>query len=71
MIDEQNRETKTIVEAHLYEQQDKLKEAIVASQKILSEYLTPDSGVNEQKTISLLLDILDDSNLVKLIKELQ
>jgi len=70
MINKQDRETKTIVEAHLYEQQDKLKEAIVASQKILSEYLIPDSGVSKQETISLLLGVLDDSSLVKLVKEL-
>lgn len=70
MIDKKDRETKTIVEAHLYEQQDKLKGAIVASQKALAEYLPPDSRISEKEVISRLLGILDDGNLVTLIRSL-
>ena len=70
MANKKDIETKTVVEAHLYQQQDKLKEAIVAAQKVLAEYIVPDSQLSEEETISKLLGILDNEKLVKLIRNL-
>ena len=38
MIDEEGRETKTVVEAHLYQENDKLREVIKILQKIISKH---------------------------------
>ena len=70
MTNKKDIETKTVVEAHLYQQQDKLREAIVAAQKVLTEYIVPDSQLSEKETISKLLGILDNEKLVKLIRSL-
>lgn len=68
MIDEQGIEIKIVVEGHLYEENDKLREVIKAAQEVLVKHIPPD-GITGEEAISRLVGILDNQDLFKLLNE--
>lgn len=50
---------------------NKFMAAIIESQKILASHITPNSNISEKKCINQLLGVLDNRELVKLIRELK
>ncbi|MCK5607533.1 hypothetical protein KAR91_36960 [Candidatus Pacearchaeota archaeon] len=60
LVDDKEKETKTVVEANIpYKDIDRLKEAIMASQKVLAKHLEL-GGITAEEAISSLLGILDN-----------
>ena len=68
MLEGKDRETKTVVEAHLYEENDKLREVIKAAQEMLAKHM-PSDGITGEEAISGLLGILDNQDLFELLNE--
>lgn len=50
---------------------EKTFKAVRDSQKILAEYIVPDSGISDRDVISSLLGVLDDRELVKHTQRLE
>jgi len=48
---------------------EKTFKAVRDSQKILAEYIVPDSGISDHDVINSLLGVLDNRDLVKYMKD--
>ena len=70
MIDDKGRETNTVVEAYLYGLLDQATDTIKECQRLLLEHIIPNSTVTADKTITSLLTVLDNPEVVKLLDEL-
>lgn len=66
-MDDKEMETKTVVEAHLYTENAKLRDAIKAAQGILMKRLVP-GGITSEEAISDLLGVLDNQDLFNTLR---
>jgi hypothetical protein len=60
--------TTNTIQAHLLEENAALRKAISECQSILLDLIVPDSVMSDRTAVSLLLGVLDNKDIVKLMK---